>query len=79
MIIYADFSNLSHLSVSKIAQYIKGESSRKLRKEIWENDAHEMGWYFVATSGQISIKEAQKYIEEQEERHKKDTFKISEF
>ena len=35
--------------------------------------------YFVATSGQISIKEVQKYIEEQEEHHKQNSFKISEF
>ena len=59
-----------HLSVSKIVQYIKGKSSRKLRKEIWENDAHEMGWYFATSSGQISIKE---------KHNKGNSFKISEF
>ena len=74
-----------HLSVSKIVQYIKGKSSGKLQCEFQELNKRYWGqhlWareYFVATSGQISIKEVQKYIEEQEEHHKKDTFKISEF
>ena len=74
-----------HLSVSKVVQYIKGKSSRKLQCEFQELKKRYWGqhlWargYFVATSGQISIKEMQKYIEEQEEHHKKDTFTISEF
>ena len=74
-----------YLSISKIVQYIKGKSSRKLQYEFRELKKRYWGqhlWtrgYFVATSGQISIKEVQKYIEEQEENHKKDTFKISEF
>ena len=79
-----------HLSVSKVVQYIKGKSSRKLQCEFQELKKRYWGqhlWaqgYFVATSGQIRIKqistkEVQKYIEEQEEHHKKDTFKISEF
>ena len=59
-----------HLSVSKIVQYIKGKSSRKLQCEFQELKKRYWGqhlWargYFVATSGQISIKEVQKYIEE---------------
>ena len=74
-----------YLSISKIVQYIKGKSSRKLQCEFRELKKRYWGqylWargYFVATSGQISIKEVQKYIEEQEEHHKNDTFKISEF
>ena len=74
-----------HLSVSKIVQYIKGKSSRKLQGEFKELKKRYWGqhlWargYFVATSGQISIEEVQKYIEEQESHHRKDTFRISEF
>ena len=72
-----------HLSVSKIVQYIKWKSSIKLRGEFQELNKRYWGqhlWargYFVAASGQISIKEVQKYIEEQEEHHKQNSFKIS--
>ena len=65
-----------HLSVSKIVQYIKGKSGRKLQCEFKELKKRYWGqhlWareYFVATSGQISIKE---------KHHKEDSFKISEF
>ena len=75
----------THLSVSKVVQYIKGKSSRKLQYEFRELKKRHWGqhlWargYFVATSGQISINEVQKYIEEQEAHHKDNTFKISEF
>ena len=78
-------SALPHLSISKIVQYIKWKSSRKLQGEFQELKKRYWGYhlwargYFVATSGQISIHEVQKYIEEQEEHHKDDTFKISEF
>ena len=34
---------------------------------------------FVATPRQISAKEIQKYIEEQEAHHKQDDFSVSEF
>lgn len=73
-----------HLSVSKVIQYIKGKSSRKLQKEFqklrkryWGQHLWARG-HFVATSGQISAKEVQKYIEEQEAHHKQDNFRISE-
>ena len=78
-------SVLPHLSVSKVVQYIKWKSSRKLQCEFQELKKRYWGqhlWargYFVATSGQIRIKEVQKYIEEQEEHHKQNSFKISEF
>ena len=74
-----------HLSVSKVVQYIKGKSSRKLQCEFQELKKRYWGqhlWargYFVATSGQINVKDVQQYIEEQEAHHKQDNFKISEF
>ena len=60
-----------HLSISKIVQYIKGKSSRKLQCEFLELRKRYLGqhlWargYFVATSGQISAKKVRKYIEKQ--------------
>ena len=64
---------------------INGKSSRKLQGEFPELRKRYRGqhlWargYFVATSGQISAKDVQKYIEGQEAHHKQDNFKISEF
>ncbi|MBQ7524007.1 MAG: IS200/IS605 family transposase [Alphaproteobacteria bacterium] len=61
----------SHLSISKIIQYIKGKISRKLqgkfqglRKRYWRQHLWTRG-YFVATSVHLSAKEVQKYIEKQ--------------
>ena len=74
-----------HFAVSKVAQYIKGKSSRKLQGEFRELKKRYLEQhlctrrYFVATSGQISIKEARKYVEEQESQHKNDLFKIFKF
>jgi len=65
-----------YLAVSKIVQYIKGKSSRKLQCEFQELQKRYWGqhlWargYFAASSGQISIKE---------KHNKGDTFTISEF
>ena len=52
-------SALPHLSISKIVQYIKWKSSRKLQGEFQELKKRYWGYhlwargYFVATSGQI--------------------------
>ena len=72
-------------SVSKIVQYIKGKSSRKLlqefehlRKRYWGQHLWGRG-YFAVTVGNVNTEDVQKYIEQQEEHHKKDDFRISEF
>jgi putative transposase len=73
------------VSVSKIVQYIKGKSSRKLlqefehlRKRYWGQHLWARG-YFVVTVGNVNSEDVQKYIENQEEHHKNDDFRISEF
>ena len=73
------------LSVSKIVQYIKRKSSRKmlqefehLRKRYWGQHLWARG-YFAVTVGNVNTEDIQRYIEQQEEHHKKDDFKISEF
>ena len=73
------------VSVSKIIQYIKGKSSRKLlqefdalKKRYWGQHLWARG-YFAVTVGNVNSEDVQRYIEQQEEHHKKDDFKISEF
>ena len=73
------------LSISKSIQYIKGKTSRKLlqefehlRKRYWGQHLWARG-YFAVTVGNVNSDEVQKYIEDQEEHHKKDDFRISEF
>ena len=73
------------LSVSKIVQYIKGKSSRKmlqefehLRKRYWGQHLWARG-YFVVSVGNVNTEDIQRYIEQQEEHHKRDDFRISEF
>ncbi len=73
------------LSVSKIVQYIKGKSSRKLleefehlKKRYWGQHLWARG-YFVVSVGNVNTEDIQRYIEQQEEHHKKDDFRISEF
>ena len=72
-------------ALSKIVQYIKGKSSRRLlqefeilRKRYWGQHLWARG-YFAVTVGNVNLEDMQKYIEEQESHHKKDDFKISEF
>ena len=71
-----------HLSVLKVVQYIKGKSSRKLQGKFQELKKRYLEQhlctrkYFVLISDQISIREVQKYVEEQESQHKNDLFKI---
>jgi len=73
------------ISISKIVQYIKGKSSRKLlmefdhlRKRYWGQHLWARG-YFAVTVGNVNSDEVQKYIENQELHHKDDNFKISEY
>jgi putative transposase len=73
------------ISVSKLLQYIKGNSSRKLlmefehlRKRYWGQHLWARG-YFVVTVGNVNQDDVQKYIEGQELHHKNEDFKISEF
>jgi putative transposase len=74
-----------HLAVSKIVQYIKGKSSRKLQQEFEVLRKRYCGqhlWargYFAVTTGTLNTSDVQKYIEQQEEHHRTDSFKISEF
>ncbi len=61
-----------HLSVSKLVQYIKGYSSRKLlmeykelQKQYWGNHLWARG-YFAATTGNITDEIIVQYIQNQE-------------
>ena len=73
------------VSLSKVIQYIKGKSSRKLlqefeslRKRYWGQHLWARG-YFAVTVGNVNTEDIQRYIEQQEEHHRKDDFRISEF
>ena len=73
-----------HLSVSKLVQYIKGYSSRKLLMEYTELNKKYWGqhlWargYFAASSGNITDEVIIQYIEHQdiEENQKPDNFTL---
>lgn len=73
-----------HLSVSKLAQYYKGSTSRKLQQEYKELNKQYWGqhlWargYFVASSGTITDEVIAQYILNQDlqENQKSDNFKI---
>jgi putative transposase len=71
------------ISVSKLVQYIKGKSGRKLlmefehlRKKYWGQHLWARG-YFAVTVGNVNSDDIQKYIEIQSEQHREDNFKIS--
>ena len=73
----------SHLSVSKIVQYLKGKSSRKmlqeyteLRKAFWGQHLWARG-YFAASTGTITDELIKEYIEKQDIEEKDDDFKIA--
>ena len=73
------------MSLSKAIQYIKGKTSRviqgefsHIRKRYWGQHFWSRG-YFVVTVGNVNEEDIKKYIEGQEEHHKKDDFKISEY
>jgi putative transposase len=72
------------VSLSKVIQYIKGKSGRKLlqefehlRKRYWGQHLWARG-YFAVTVGNVNEQEVQQYIENQELHHKQDNFNISE-
>jgi putative transposase len=74
------------LSVSKLVQYMKGNSSHKLQMEHKELNKQYWGrhlWargYFVASTGNVTDEIIAEYIQNQdiEERANKDNFSISE-
>ena len=70
------------LSVSKMMQYIKGKSSRRLqqeypnlRKKYWGQHLWARG-YFCVTAGQISDEQIKAYIEQQD-KPPEDTFRVT--
>jgi len=75
-----------HLSVSKLVQYLKGYSSRKLQMEYKELNKQFWGrhlWargYFVASSGNVTDEVIAEYIKNQDiaENMKTDNFTLSE-
>jgi putative transposase len=72
------------LSASKLVQYIKGKTSRKvlmefphIRKRYWGGTIWSRG-YFVASSGNVTDEVIMEYIESQEKEPRRgDEFKIS--
>jgi len=71
------------LSVSKMVQYIKGKSSRRLqqeypslRKRYWGQHLWARG-YFCATSGTVTDEMVKAYIEQQD-KPPEDNFRVSE-
>ena len=76
-----------HLSVSKLVQYIKGYTSRKLQMEYKE--LNKMFWgkhlwgrgYFAASSGNVTDEVIAEYIKTQDlaENMKSDNFSIGDF
>ncbi|GHM58977.1 MAG: IS200/IS605 family transposase [Candidatus Mesenet longicola] len=73
------------IALSKLIQYIKGKSSRKLfqefeqlKKRYWGQHLWARG-YFAVTVGNVNSTDVQKYIEEQGVHHKHNNFNISEF
>ena len=74
-----------HLSASKLVQYIKGNTSRKLQMEYKELNKQFWGqhlWargYFVASSGNVTDEIIAQYIKDQdlEEKTRTDNFTIT--
>jgi putative transposase len=72
------------IAPSKIAQYLKGRSSRLLQEEFSELKKRYWGqhlWgrgYFCATVGSVTEETIKNYIEKQEATGKYDAFKIEE-
>lgn len=71
-----------YLSISKLAQLIKGKTSRKiqqefpeLKKRYWGNHFWAVG-YFVRTSGNVTDEMIKEYIENQSQDSKFGDFKI---
>ena len=72
-----------HLSISKLMQYIKGKTSRRLQIEVPEIKRRYWGrhiWargYFSATVGELSDEIIKNYIENQDKHHHMDNFGVS--
>ena len=71
------------ISISKLMQYIKGKSSRKLmmefshlKKRYWGQHLWARG-YFGVSVGSLNEQQVQEYIETQELHHAEDDFNIS--
>ena len=71
------------LSVAKLAQYIKGKTSRKLlqeyteiRKKFWGSHIWARG-YFAVSTGNVTDELIAEYIDKQDIEQKDDDFKIS--
>ena len=71
-----------NISLSKIMQYVKGKSSRKImmefehmRKRYWGQHIWARG-YFAVTVGNLNEQDVQEYIENQELHHQQDNFSI---
>ena len=74
-----------NISLSKLLQYVKGKTGRKLqmefahlRKRYWGQHLWARG-YFAVTVGNVNEADINKYIEEQETKHKEDNFNISQY
>lgn len=72
-----------HLSVSKLAQYIKGRSSRRLqdeleelRKRYWGQQLWARG-YFCATVGAVDEETIKRYIENRKDDDDGEAFRIT--
>ncbi len=70
------------IRISKIAQYIKGKTSRKLLQEytellkmFWGRHVWARG-YFAVSSGNVTDKVIEEYISNQDKEPKNDDFKI---
>ena len=81
--VHLHISSPPELAPSKIAQYVKGRSSRliqqefpHLRKRYWGKHLWARG-YFCATIGKVTEKMIAAYIEQQEKSPPKDVFKVS--
>jgi len=77
-------SSPPNLSISKLMQYVKGKSSRKmmmefdhLKKKYWGQHILWARGYFVTTVGNVNEQQVQEYIENQELHHQNDNFSIS--
>ena len=73
------------LSISKVMQYLKGASSRKLldefgtlKKRYWGQHIWARG-YFVTTVGNINEDQIKEYIENQDKDSKDDDFRVGDF
>ena len=71
------------ISISKLMQYIKGKSGRKLlqefeqlKKRYWGQHVWSRG-YFAVTVGNLNDKQVQEYIENQSLHNKEDGFSVS--